>query len=296
MRTSDKELLLCYLNSYEFTEIGTGYYETIEKGLEGNEHPTYMVEGIPVASTILMTGGNTIATQNDLISVAELCFKYLNEYCQKKYTIKKGLTWAKTYKKIPMNCFFDKLVKNIYRILKTIRNATIHEQTIELKENSVFIDYDFHTHYHLDISYNMLSNIFRVISGIYKGSIEGRNSAYYLGVLTWYYISIQPGNELSLSDDFRELKRDNKLDNLDKKEIKYFDEVLVIEPIREHIYKNVAYEVQESKIRILTKKKHLEKTDYSITYNNKDYIIPEEALNEQNQLELDELERWCVSN
>lgn len=146
-----------------------------------------------------------------------MIFTAFDGYLESKYGLKEGDSFKKHYTNLPATSDLEKIEKNIYRIMKIVRNAIQHNMSsISLDAGGYDIGYQFNsTNFKLQISRDGMDFLYTVIISLIQNSIFGMDSfssteGHYLGMLQWYYSQvvnkiralqddIQPSDLLQLS-------------------------------------------------------------------------------------------------
>ena len=221
---------------------------------------------------------NQTKLEDNLIFCSMIFFTLIDTYIDIQYPYLEGDSFRKKYLKLPSTNDKEIIIREIYRILKIIRNATIHSRnSIELKDgNNLVVGYirginNKSTYFELSISKFGLELIYTLIL-LYLD--QGKYcDAHQLGLLRTIYDDIL-SNISKISDDI-----DNKnLINLSSR--------IRLNRIQRYVILNPDYIIDSDKgiIEIHKSKFQDDAIDYIIQYEDNRYIIPDEILSEKELL------------
>lgn len=229
---------------------------------------------------------NQTRLEENLIFCSMIFFTLIDTKIDIEYPYLEGDSFRRKYLKLPGTNDEEIIIREIYRILKIIRNATIHSRnSIELKDdNNIIIDYTHRvrkreTKFHLSITKYGLELIYTLII-LY---LDDNNYCYAhkLGLLRTIYDDILL-NTSKVSDDFGEQNLSRLSNGIRlKRNVRY-------------LITNPDYIIDASKrILIINRIKFQDyPVDYIIHNENNSYIIPDDILNKKGILEVDEMDKW----
>ena len=228
--------------------------------------------------------GQTPINNNIFLHII-IFFGLLDSYIDKNNQQFEGYSFAKKYRNMPNNTDLEIIIKELYRVLKIFRNTVIHSKSHLIQnENDLMIDYYYRsTQFHIDTNVSALELIYSAIIFIIKNNIYPLN--YNTGLLRSYYDKIN-SNINNLKDD------------LPTPELNNISSEIRLKPNLRYQIKDANYNsLNNNTIRIpRSENEDVVKGcefDYIINLNNKNYILPNELLNNNNRkIEINELEFW----
>lgn len=231
---------------------------------------------------------NQTKLEDNLIFCSMIFFTLIDTYIDIQYPYLEGDSFRKKYLKLPSTNDKEIIIREIYRILKIIRNATIHSRnSIELKDgNNLVVGYirginNKSTYFELSISKFGLELIYTLIL-LYLD--QGKYcDAHQLGLLRTIYDDIL-SNISKISDDI-----DNKnLINLSSR--------IRLNRIQRYVILNPDYIIDSDKgiIEIHKSKFQDDAIDYIIQYEDNRYIIPDEILSEKGIIKITDMKEWIL--
>ncbi len=184
----------------------------------------------------------------------------------------RGKSLAERYKKLSSGTDSEIILKEIYRVMKIVRNAAEHERdSINIDENNNYsISYTYRrTLFELKIKQDKLVYIFMII--LIFANLENKINSYILGFLRTYYDIIR--EVLSIKDEFV-----SSLPHLHS----ITEEGLRLKAIRRSRVVKPIYWIEDNFLKIKRKKMprgdNINFPEYLVLINNKLYLIPEEIL------------------
>lgn len=235
--------------------------------------------------------------ENFIISNVIL-FTLFDAFIESKDSDLCNLTFKTKYEKLNSDEDIDIIIKEIYRVLKLIRNTVVHN-SVNIKKSDCDFNFSYtfkSTNFNLDLSKNMLNLLYSMINIIVKNNIVGgtkdiiyRNNNFYIGMLRSYY------------DEFKDYvdSSGNLNDDISIKHPKLLE---ISNGIR--LKKSTRYLVENPKFKKSGNKIIIEKylpegeehssSDYNISLNEINYSIPNEVLNDKGEIKLEDLDNWKI--
>lgn len=218
--------------------------------------------------------------EENLIFTALTFFTLLDSYIDVKDPSLEGGTLKIRYERLPLSNDNEIILKEIYRVLKIFRNSVVHSKSaITFQNNQIKIDYTFRgTNFKLEINKYGLELIYSVILMM----LSTNPTLHDEGILRSYYDDIRQ-NLKNISDEFG-------IDNL----------ILISNAIRlkrnvRYKIKNPNYLVDKDKGIVQIKRYDFEmgfSADYLITVENVYYLIPDEILDTNSTVPINEIYDW----
>jgi len=224
--------------------------------------------------------------QNFLLN-AFMFFGMLDAYVDSKYPSLVGESYAQKLRHLPSTTLSESVLKDVYRIYKVIRNATIHNAgSIASNGDRISIQYEFrNTQYEIEISKMGLELLHSIV-----------------------YEIIYPFEPRSIV--YSEMFRVSLLTALRSEVIRFNDENanLGLQACDEYAYKygrryrpkNVDYTVDDNLLTIQNPysihpvESNFSGVDYEIKKEGEIYLVPSEAMN-NGTITLDKLSTWFLS-
>lgn len=226
-------------------------------------------------------------SENEIISNI-LVFSLLDSYIDAKYPNIIGLSFKKKYDKIQSKDDREVILKEIFRVMKLIRNSIVHNLG-EIKENTKesIYKYNFNnTEFYLCIDKEALRIIYSIIFIL----IEYPNDEYSIGILRKYYDELKEfiDKNSNLKDDI----------TINHKELLTISKGIRLQRIVRYTINDAQYIERNTYIYIEEHKEvkqGMDKygIDYIINYKKLKYRIPEEALQES-KITIKNLEKWKI--
>lgn len=229
--------------------------------------------------------------QENLIFQVMVFFSIIDTFIDINYPSLEGQSFAKKYQGLQTTNDIDIIFKEVYRILKILRNASIHSKnSISVRnDNSILVDYNFKgTNFKLEVTKHCLELIYSLIFFVIKDMNYPLD--YKEGLMRTYYDDIKR-NIITISDDFGI----NNLASISS---------------RLRLKRTVRYNVINGNFsidlnnQILTLEKYLPAeserictaSDYKVKIDSKLYIIPEEILGSNGEINICDLSPWEISD
>lgn len=227
--------------------------------------------------------------EDNLIFHTIIFFTLMDALIDNNYPSMEGLSFRKKYDGLPCNSDLEIISKEIYRILKIFRNASIHAKTsISVIHNTdILIDYNhIKTNYKLHITKTSLELIYTcifVIIGDY-----GYTKDYKMGIIRSIYDEINYGT-IDIQDD---LGPNKLVDISNKLRLKRIVRYKILNPIWR----------EDSTNGVITITKHslhpneigIYSCDYLINYLGNKYLIPDETLKTDGSIAIAGISSWKI--
>lgn len=223
--------------------------------------------------------------------VCLMVFMMLTAYVENKYSLQQGSSFKLIYDSIPQNNNIDKIVRGCFRLMKLMRNAYVHNSNEIVKtEHGYIFDYarsfrNNTTQFYLNIDDDTLGLLYALIIMLVREKSRIGTVGHYEELIAKYFTEIVDKVSNDLQDEMND-------------DINDFDRGIGLVKERRYIVKNARYELLDDK-KLVIKKEYLYKThydwesvDYKIDYNSSSYVIPREILSNNNDIEVECLERW----
>lgn len=151
---------------------------------------------------ILIAGGRRVTIDQNLVVKFITFFSILDFFIDLKYPALAGKAFAKKYENLPSDNDYDLILKNIFRIMKIIRNVITHSVSSLTSENGVIsAKYKYRNKdFSIKIDGHALSIIYTLIS-MYVRSDLGKGE-YFLSFAKTMYTSVC--NKLEIIDEFKD--------------------------------------------------------------------------------------------
>ncbi|CEN75429.1 Uncharacterised protein [[Clostridium] sordellii] len=221
-----------------------------------------------------------------------LIFTVFDEYLNSKNDNLIGLSFRKRYNLLSANNDLDIITKEIYRILKLIRNTIVHNSSnISINKNTYNFNYENNnTKFNLNIDEKTLNNLYTIVYMIVReySTYKNESNEFYIGILRYCYskLKLKIDREGCLKDDIND--NPNILMSISSS-IKLFNTV-------RYKVRNPKYTVNGDMIKIETIDTGIEyyKEDYCLNIDDNYYIVPSEALNNLGEIKKLELTKWKI--
>ena len=218
----------------------------------------------------------SIDFENNPILLSMITFSLIDTFIDLKYPQLEGLSFKRKYEKLDHN-----VLREIYRILKLLRNAVVHmKSAVEFKDDSCVISYTWkNTSFYLELNKIAYRTLITLAFILIKVQVENIYHFKYIQALIHsYYNEIR--KSIKIQDEFG--------DNLES--ISY-DITLNFSPIRYQV-KNPSIKEEYGTLIIEIVDNDISRfADYVIRLNGKDYLIPNEAL-KADRIAISELPDW----
>lgn len=221
--------------------------------------------------------------KNNFLLVSNLLFSLIDAYIDTIYTNIEGKTLKKRYDMLNATNDIEIIIKETYRILKTIRNATVHcKSKINMINNSYQINYTYgKTNFYLEITKEAFEKLITIVIIIINAQKNNMLQEYIVSILRTYYEFII--NNTKITDDSSTSLMNTK-------------NALSLQTFRRYRVLNTNFKVEKDyieieKVEIQILESNYANVDYVIEYNNIQYLIPGEKLTNQTIL-ISELGNW----
>lgn len=230
------------------------------------------------------SGGTRI--EDNLIFNIIIFFTLIDTFIDIKHPALEGESFAGKYRKILGSDDFTIMVREIYRILKILRNASIHSKNaIQLKDKKIIIDYKFKsTHFKLEITKLCLELIYTFVFILIE---ENKYCEMYrTNLLRTFYDDIR-GNISFINDDLGSINLEQiSLSPRIKRGVRY----RVRNPVFEVDKSNINIAIHQQKVKVSEEKER--DYEYLIKIDENNYLIPNEILDNDGKIKLSELDKW----
>lgn len=226
--------------------------------------------------------------EDNLIFSSMIFFTLVDTYVDIQYPYLEGYSFKQKYLKLPKTNDKEIIIKETYRILKIIRNATIHSRNsiILNNENILIVDYinersQRATNFKLSISKYGLELIYTLIFLCLNQ--DKYCDFHQLGILRTLYDDIL----YSISKISDDINRPSL--------ISISNEIRLERNVR-YVIMNPDYTVDTTKGLLIINKPQFQEgaIDYIIDNESDNYIIPDEALNEEGVVVISEMGKWIL--
>lgn len=208
-------------------------------------------------------------------------FSFLDSWIDINYTnVQPGGNFKARYRQLPESTDKDIIFKETYRIFRKLRNTVIHSNiniNIDITNNKV--DFD-----GLILSIDTIYWLYSLSCELLSSNKEVYISeAYHIGVLRYYYNRI-----------VTDLQNCGYTDDVPISFLTISSEIQIIVTLR-YLVKNAKYLVLEDYLcfDMYNCGYDYYKADYEIIYDNNIYRVPEEALSENNMINLSYIGLWA---
>ncbi len=231
-------------------------------------------------NTIINLCGNNNYLRRSNYNYEEQFFKLIDSYIDKNFPCFEGKYYLEKYNSLEKSNDSEIIFAEIYRCMVIIRNSTTHNKSF-IQENNGKTSYKSYNkaqteYYEIRISNFALSILFLYIYLIVK--TKDFNSFYYMGIYRQLYDVIK--NDIIIKD-----KKGDSLDNI--------QDGLKLNINQRCTIMNTIYHINHSVIKIERYKKcGATGFDYYFKHEENEYLIPDEVLDENDNLLLNDLENW----
>lgn len=242
----------------------------------------------------IMNYGPTPLSDTPVVSCL-IVFALFDAYIENKYNLNPGTSFKNRYSKIPTITNRDIIVKECYRLMKTIRNGFVHNINSIIMSNNIFhFSYASSqgTKFNLDISSEKMELLYSIILLLVKEKFEIDTKGHFENVICTYYDELKDyvdlnGNFIDDGNSGTETANTFKLNPISKY-IKFSTAV-------RYLVENPIYSISQDKIkieRIYNPGIEAYSADYCIVYNEKKYCIPQEILDVNDSILLTDMPIW----
>ena len=192
-----------------------------------------------------------------------------------------GSNFKLRYKSLPCSSDKEIIFKELYRIFRKLRNTVIHNSnSINIDNINNTIDFD-----GIIISTDTLYWLYSLVCEFFSDDKKIYPSeCYHIGVLRYYYDTIVNSlNTASYTDD------------ISYSLLSLSSDIRILVTVRYPV-ENPNYTFSSPKLSIIKYDCGLPyyRADYNICYNNKHYFIPDEALDSNGNLDLNDINNWII--
>ncbi|GAA0486928.1 hypothetical protein GCM10008986_10430 [Salinibacillus aidingensis] len=216
-----------------------------------------------------------------------LFFSILDAKVDLLYPELDGKSFRQRHKRLPKTNDDELILSQLFRILKLLRNASVHSKnSIIIKNNEITCSYiNKKTKFQLIITKLGLELIYSLILEFVKPSMS--TSLYWESIRRTYYDDIKANITLFVDD----LGDNNLLD--------ISNEIRLKRSVRYRITNSTfkiekGYLLIERPYGLNENEKECLSCDYEVTYGEKAYLIPSEALDINNKIDVAHLYLWQV--
>ncbi len=235
---------------------------------------------------------NTL-NQNKLL-VAMVVFSLMDSFVDLKYPGLEGDSFNKRYKGLPNTKDNEIIFKEIYRIFKIIRNATIHSRnSITTLADKIQIQYTFKgTHKDTQFIFNCDINTINLIYSylILYVELDGISTPYYDSLFRSYYDKIKSGIT-DFNDEFGDRLSLGLISS--RLRLKINVRYIINNPDVEFDQENDL--VKFNRYKVDEGYEEYYGADYYVNYNNLKYLIPDELLGDNEYLPIHSFLEWEYS-
>lgn len=229
---------------------------------------------------------------NDPIQGLLIFFPILDNYVD-ALTKLTGVSFKGKYDAILEDRGINTIIKRVYRILKLLRNAMIHNVN-SLNKTGDIVEVNYirpktkkypMTEFHLSISNEGIKTLWKLISVLEdKNILNVRGNMFRDGILFGYYQEVLSAIEDNIKDEIG----DNKLDDSGI-------ELIKLDPQR-YIVTNTRFHQDNGQICINNMEHSIKyrKRDFFMKIESKYYLVPEEYLKER-CIKVGEIDKWEVN-
>lgn len=245
---------------------------------------TYEDNGVPNVEIYLHDSiGFNIQTYNIPFPIQiSSIFSMLDAYVDMLFPNLSGETFIKRYKSLPAENDSQIIFKELYRIIRKIRNQVIHQCTnITITETAIkfpnlVLSIDF-----LKLLYSLACEFFHYTPSLYYSHF------YHIAVLRYYYDQVISG-----------MQKAGYTDDLDSDFLSISPSVRIKVTLRYEIQNPICL-FDGNQIKIQRYNGGNDKwgycSDYKIVYGEDLFIVPDEALSSTDSISLETLSYWKVS-
>lgn len=266
----------CYIDNikellFEIRTVNERYYES-EIKFEGNTKVIY-------ASSC--NKNNSLRLDNNfgrLMTIFPLFFSCLDSIIDIENPELVGNNFKRKYNNMKIQTEADKVIKEVYRIMIIIRNVSAHDINSCIFNSKIDINYEFKgTNYILDMSQKGLRLIYGIILTILNENSypNFQINSYKDGIYVDFYRKIL--EEINNIQDDKTLS----IINID----------FYIDYSRDKLH-DVKFSIANNKIKFNYELHKHSNINFYINYNNENYVIPQEILDQHFEISLSSIEKW----
>jgi hypothetical protein len=246
--------------------------EVLDTELEDGNHKKITMEFVDYI-------GANIDIKNNFLLISSIAFLLIDTYLDTVYEELEGKSFKQRYETIEENSDINIIFKEVYRILKLIRNATIHSKSaISIVDENYNIEYLFRNiKFKLTISKKSFESLISLVIFTIDHKNKNMINEYITALLRSYFKTIS--ENITIRDEFSnnllEIRSSTYLKIMRRYRVlnsKYQREnnILDIEPMEEKDFSGV---------------------DYVVIIDNNKYLIPNEVLID-NKIAVSDLKNW----
>ncbi|NMS91922.1 hypothetical protein HGQ85_18535 [Clostridioides difficile] len=283
------------INSYFFDNTNLNYVMPYYKNLEITEDGTKNFKMTLKDKGMTFLDLSSKDSFRDIVIYTSNIFLSFDEYINYNNPDIAELNFKNKYIRLTSNSDIDIITKEVYRILKLMRNTIIHNLSnlsqIE-DDNNIMINFSYsfkNTNFNLNLSQENLFRLYAMVILITRefSVYESENKEFYIGILRLFYDKLK--NDICNFGEFQ--------DDIDDMGLMEISNDIRLERIRLCIEKPIYEKSEKIKIqRVCVKGEKESSPDYPISIDGIEYIIPDEVLDAEGKLELSELIKWRVNN
>lgn len=223
---------------------------------------------------------------NNLTLQIMIMFTVLDATIDTRYSQLQGESFRKKYKSLPSITDDEIISKEIFRIFKLLRNASVHSMgSINYCDDKVSVSYTYsQTNYNMEITKHGLTLLFTYIMDILK-PLNMLTSQHHSCLNRKMYDEIK--EEINIfNDEFGSGLMDISNETRLKRNVRYYVQNPKYLRTHDNVEITSIYEL-ESMV-----KDHYG-VDYFIEIDSRQYLIPAETLN-GNQMSMNEMQQWIL--
>lgn len=196
-----------------------------------------------------------------------------------------GESFRQRYKRMTKKSDDEIILSQLFRILKLLRNASVHSKnSIVIMNNEITCSYsNMKTNFQLIITKLGLELIYSLILELVKTTMS--TSLYYSSIRRTYYDDIKANIKVFADDlgdsSLLELSNGIRL----KRGVRYKITNSIFKIEKDYLIIEKPYDLPEDE-------KLYRSCDYEVNYNGKNYLIPSEALDSNNKMDISHLCLW----
>lgn len=227
-------------------------------------------------------GEQQTLSENTLLQ-SIIVFSLLDVYVDGKYPNLEGNTFKYKYENLPSNTDEELILKNVYRIFKTLRNSIVHNvSSATINNGNIHISYNFrNTTFELECDDKSMLYLYTLVYMITNDLASSYREKSYLR--TFYSLL---SSNIRLLDEIS-TGLDSLQDNFIFNSL-YRLEINLTEDYFELLNGNLVLKNDYLKGK---RSQPGSRADVSVNLNNQNYLIPEEAL-ASDSIPLVELQKW----
>lgn len=253
------------------------YYELIKRECNWNEFGGVNVN-IVVRERLCLSDGSYSHANKQFVSNLLLVFTLYDGWLEDKYSLVEGASFKAHYDGLPYSTNEERIQKDCYRILKILRNTIQHNLSALVldKDNNVSLSY---LHRNTDFKLSISNKGMELLFGLVRYIISGANKehltrGHYLATIAMVYKAMI--REITnISDEFGTCIV-----------VSISNDIVCFDCDMRYIFGQCAYEhVGDSVIKLRHDDEYANcnnklfgknKMDYTVEYQNKSYVLPEE--------------------